>query len=208
MVAVACADRNYLFGLPPMLDGLPTPGKSTAPWLAKYGESLKGVRAGPWPGCVFRGEVVYVHALDGVPKVPAIPAKLVSKKLLTATHAKPDTILKLQYDRSVEEFALAAPSLGSLTAGKVVANGEVDLGREATFDRVEFTVDASRHRRGDGRDFELEVEQPDGSWHTVHRGRLFGSIYAKVFEPVAARRVRLRISGATLKQFDLFPPGK
>ena len=31
LVGVACADRNYLFGLPPMLDGLPKPGKTTGP---------------------------------------------------------------------------------------------------------------------------------------------------------------------------------
>ena len=74
LVSVACSDRNYLFGLPPMLDGLPTPGKTTGPWLAKYGESLAGVRAGPWPGCVFRGNIVYVHALEGLPIIPAIPA--------------------------------------------------------------------------------------------------------------------------------------
>ena len=118
LVSVACNDRNYLFGLPPMLDGLPQPGKTTAAWLAKYGESVTGVRAGPWPGCVFRDNIVYVHMLDGPLEPPAIPAKLVSSKYLTAEDEKPDAILKLEYDRSVEELALAAPSQGSFTAGK------------------------------------------------------------------------------------------
>ena len=45
LVGMACADRNYLFGLPPMLDGLPKPGKTTGPWLAKYGESVTGTKA-------------------------------------------------------------------------------------------------------------------------------------------------------------------
>ena len=110
LVSVACNDRNYLFGLPPMLDGLPRPGKTTAAWLTKYGESVTGVRAGPWPGCVFREKIVYVHMLDGPLPPPSLPAKLVSSKYLTADGEKPDTILRLEYDRSVEEFALAAPA--------------------------------------------------------------------------------------------------
>ena len=119
LVSVACADRNYLFGLPPMLDGLPQPGQDDRRrGSPEYGESVTGVRAGPWPGCVFRDNIVYVHSSMVADPPPPIPAKLVSSKYLTAENEKPDTILKLEYDRSVEEFALAAPSQGSLTAGK------------------------------------------------------------------------------------------
>ena len=78
LVSVACNDRNYLFGLPPMLDGLPNPGPTTSAWLAKYGESLTGTIAGTWPGCTVRSNVVYVHALDGKPQIPKIPAKLIA----------------------------------------------------------------------------------------------------------------------------------
>jgi len=208
LVGVACNDRNYLFGLPPMLDGLPKPGPTTAAWLAKYGESLTGVRAGPWPGCVFRDRVVYVHALDGAPEIPPIPARVVSKRLLTAKSEKPDTILRLEFDRSLEELALAAPSQDSLTAGKPRTNGELDLGQTTTFGRLEFTIDNPGHRRGEGRDFQLQARQADGSWRAVHQGRVFGSIYSKAFEPVAAQFVRLDLGGATIRQFDLFPPGK
>lgn len=130
LIDVACADRNYLFGLPPMLDGQPKPGKTTGPWLAKYGESVTGVRAGPWPGCVFRDNIVYVH---GNAADPTIPAKLVSSKPLSST------IRKLEYDQPIEPFALAAPSKGSLTAGK--SGTTVDLGKAETFDRLEFTAD-------------------------------------------------------------------
>ncbi len=195
LVSVACADRNYLFGIPPMLDGLPKPGRTTGPWLAKYGESVTGVRAGPWPGCVYRDNIVYVHRLDGPIKPPAIHAKLVSSKQLSST------ILKLEYDRPVEPFALAAPSERSLTAGR--SNTSVDLGQMRTFDRLEFTIDNPGHRRGQGKAFNLEVCQDDGSWRSVHAGQVFGSIYAKRFDPVTAQHVRLSISAA-VRQFDLF----
>ena len=75
LVGVACADRNYLFGLPPMLDGQPKPGKTTEAWLKKYGESVTDVRAAPWPGCVFRDKVLYAHKLGGGERVPP-PARL------------------------------------------------------------------------------------------------------------------------------------
>ena len=204
LVGVACADRNYLFGLPPMLDGLPKPGKTTGAWLAKYAESVTGVRAGPWPGCVYRGNTVYVHTLDGAAAPPPIPAKLVSRTFLTAENEKPDTILKLEYDRPVEEFALAAPSQGSLTAGKKLADGEMDLGRPVTLGRVEFVIDNPGHRRGQGRPFTLEARPIDGAWKSVYRGAVYGTIFSKRIEPVTAQEVRLKID-APVRQFSLFP---
>ena len=205
MVSVACADRNYLFGLPPMLDGLPNPGKTTGPWLAKYGESLTGVRAGPWPGCVFRDNVVYVHMLHGPIEPPALPVRLVSSKYLTGQGEKPDTILKLEFDQSVEAFALAAPSQGSLAADKKLVNGEMDLGVLATFDRVEFTIDNPGHHRGQGRPFKLQAQQADGSWRTIFQGAVHGSIFSKRIEPVTAQHVRLKIDAA-IRHLDVFPP--
>ncbi|MEI7901904.1 MAG: discoidin domain-containing protein, partial [bacterium] len=204
LVGVTCADRNYLFGLPPMLDGLPKSGKTTGPWLKKYGESLTGTKAGPWAGCVFRGNTVYQHRLDGPLALPEIPAKLVSKTYLTGNDEKPDTIIKLEYDRPVEEFAMAAPSQGSFTTGRQPVNGELDLGQPVAFDRVEFTVDHPDHKRGEGKPFELQMKQPDGTWRTVHQGRYFGTIYSKRFEPVTGQFVRLTVGGAGVRQFDLF----
>ncbi|MDD5708808.1 MAG: DUF5703 domain-containing protein, partial [Kiritimatiellae bacterium] len=74
MVDVACADRNRLFGLPPMLDGQACPAdvkrlKTTGPWLARYGESLYGTTGGPfdagtWGGSTCKGSVVYLHILN------------------------------------------------------------------------------------------------------------------------------------------------
>ena len=202
LVGVASADRNYLFGLPPMLDGLPTPGKTTGPWLAKYGESLTGTKAGPWPGCVFRGNVIYQHMLDGPLELPEIPAKLVKKTSLTDAGAKPDTILKLEYDKPVEEFALAAPSKDSLTAGGNATT--VDLGKPVTLERMELVIDNPGHRRGQGKPLTLQIEQADGAWKTVHSGQMFGSIYSWRFAPVQAQKLRVQVD-APVKRFDLFP---
>lgn len=202
LVSVALADRNYLFGLPPMLDGLPAPGKATGPWLAKYGESVTGVRAGPWPHCVYRGNVVYVHMLDGEVELPKLDG-LVAKTRLTAKGEKPDTIVKLEFDRPVEPLALTAPSQGSLTLGKG-STGEIDLGGERRFTRLEFTIDNPGYRRGQGKPFELQVKQPDGNWRTIHQGHVFGAIYAKRTPPTSARYVRLKIDAKRITQFDLF----
>ena len=196
LVEVACSDRNYLFGLPPMLDGQPKPGPATNPWLAKYGESVTNVKGAPWPSCVFRDKVLYVH---GGGDAPAIPTKVVSSKRLS------DSILKVEYDQPLEPIALAAFSAGSLTSGK--PGTTLDLGQPATFDRLEFTIDNLSHRRGQSKPFELQVRQADVQWHTVHKGRVFGSIYSKRFTPVTAQNVRLVIN-APVRQFDLFSQGR
>jgi len=208
LVSVACSDRNYLFGLPPMLDGLPKPGKTTGSWIKKYGESVTNVRAAPWPGSVFRDNVLYVHKLGGGKiEPPQVPATLVSSKYLTGMNETPDTILKLEYDRSLEQFALAAPSQGSFTAGKTLNSGELDIGQTVTFERIELTIENPGHRRGQAHNFTLDVKQADGSWKTVFKGAVFGSVFSKRIDPVTARELRLKID-APVKQFDLFPAGQ
>jgi hypothetical protein len=191
LVDVACADRNWLFDLPPMLDGLPQPGLATGPWLKKYGESVSGVKGAPWPNCVFRDHVLYVHNGGTAPK---LPAKVVSTKRLS------DTILKVEYDQPLEPLARAAAFAGSLTAGK--SGTEIDFGQPQTFDRLEFTIENPAYQRGQSRGFELQVRQPDGSWRTVHSSHVFGTIYAKEFVPVTAQQVRLNIN-TPVRQFDL-----
>lgn len=114
-------------------------------------------------------------------------------------------ILKVDYDRDLEPLALAAPSLGSLNAGKTGTT--LDLGQPQTFDRLEFTIDNPGHRRGEGKGFALQIQQTDGSWKTIHSGKVYGMIYAKRFAPVTAQKIRLNID-APVSQFDIFPPGK
>jgi len=133
LVSVALSDRNYLFGLPPMLDAQPIPGKTTSSWVEKYGETLTGCKAGPWMNSVFKNNVIYVHILDW-PKeglhLSAIPRKLISARsvtgniqvtqdetglLLTGIPDPLNTIVRLEFDSSVEDIALALPSAGSFT---------------------------------------------------------------------------------------------
>jgi len=192
LVDVACSDRNWLFDLPPMLDGLPQPGPVTSPWIKKYGESVTNVKGAPWPNCVFRGNVLYVHNGAAAPK---LRARVVSTKRLS------DTILKVEYDRPIEPLARASASAGSLTLGK--SGTEVDFGRRMTFDRLEFTIENPGYQRGQAKAFELQAQQTDGSWRTVHQGQVFGTIYAKEFAQVTVQRVRLKVSAKVI-QFDLF----
>jgi len=96
LVSIACSDRNEMFGLPPMIDGQVTSAdivrlKTTGPWLAKYGESLYGVRSGPfaagrWGGSVVRDNVIYLHILDwpgNELRLGAPPQKIVASSVLT-----------------------------------------------------------------------------------------------------------------------------
>ena len=209
LVSVAGNDRNYLFGLPPMLDGLPQPGPTTAGWLAKYGESVTATHGTPWPNCTVRSNVVYVHALGGALQIPEIPAQLVSQKWLTATNEKPDAILKLEFDQSIAALASNAPAADSLTQGKTISPAAagawvVDLGRVQKISRVEMVVDNPGYRRGQGRKFTLEIKNADGVWQTIHQGEVFGLIYAKTFPAVRAQMVRLQLDVPDVRRWDLF----
>ncbi|MDP4273137.1 MAG: DUF5703 domain-containing protein [Bacteroidota bacterium] len=231
LVSVALSDRNYLFGLPPMLDAQVIPGKTTAPWIAKYGYTLEGCKAGPWMNSVFSENIVYVHVLDwpkeGV-RLSFIPGKLISSKsitgniqvkkdengwLLTGTPDPLNTIVKLQFDASVEEIAYALPSKGSFTLGherKLTTDSEgrtiaeVNLGGEKTIRRFEFTIDNPGYLRGQGKAFELQAKQADGTWKTAYKGSVYGTICGKQFDPVSTKAIRLVIQTSEIKQLDVF----
>lgn len=231
LVEVALTDRNYLFGLPPMLDAQPTPGKETASWIAKYGYTLDGCKAGPWPNSVFKGNLVYVHVFDwpreGV-HLSSIPRKLISSTsitgkiqvkqdekgwLLTGTPDQLNTIVKLEFDYSVEEIAYGLPSEGSFTLGrerttttdsKANMIAEVDLKGEKTIDRFEFTISNPGHLRGQGKPFEIQVKQADMTWKTIYKGKVYGTICGKRFDPVNATAVKLVIQASGIEQFDVF----
>ena len=206
LMSVACTDRNYLFALPPMLDAQPKPGKTTGAWLEKYGACLEGTKAGPWDNCLFKGRTLYAFAFDGQPATaPTVAATVLSQNYVTGKTETPVSILKVEYDRELDPLAQAAPALGSLTAGK--SGTTVEFGQPQIFDRLEFTIENPGHRRGVEKGFELQTQQPDGSWKTVHSGKVYGTIYAKRFTAVTAKQVRLNI-GAPVTQFDLFAPGK
>lgn len=232
LVEVALADHNYLFGIPPMLDAQPIPGKVTGPWIEKYGNTIEGYKAGFWPNSLFKGRVVYIHTLDwpkdGV-RLPKIPRKLVSAKsitgdiqvkqdeqgwLLTGTPDTLNTIVRLEFDTSVEEVAMGLPSVGSFTTGRErkikYYNGyditaEVGLGAEKTLRRFEFTISNPGYLRMEGRPYEIQVQENDGTWQTAHKGKVYGIIVGKEFRhPVTAKAVRLIVNASEIKQFDVF----
>jgi len=231
LVEVALTDHNYLFGLPPMLDAQPGPGKVTGPWIEQYGHTIQGCKAGPWPNSLFSGKIVYVHILDwpkeGI-RLPAIPRKLVSAKsvagniqvkqevggwLLTGTPDALDTIVRLEFDASVEEIAIGLPSVGSLTSGRLRSLGAdaagrliamLDLGGQKTIQRFEFTIDNPGYLRGRSRPYEFQVKQADGFWRTVYQGQVFGSICAREIDPVAATAVRVVVQAPGIRQLDVY----
>lgn len=195
MIDIACIDRNWLFNLPPMLDGLPTPGPVTKSWIDQFGESLTDTRGTFWPGCTFRDKVLYVH---GKNPVPNINAKVVKETKLS------DTLVKIEYDQPLEPIVRAGVSAGSLAVSK--SGNTLDLAAAKTFDRLEFTIDNPNYQRGQAKSFRLEVLQADGQWHVAYQGHVYGMIYSKRFPAITASQARLVID-APVTQFDLFPPG-
>ena len=235
LVGVALADRNYLFGLPPMLDAQPRGGKTTATWVSRYGSTLEGCKAGPWDRTVFTGSTVFVHVLDwpaaGV-RLSAIPRKLVRSSsvtgnitvtqdehgwLLTGTPDSLDTIVRLEFDASVDEIAMAVPSSGSITHGKAWTTATDDSGRhtaemhldgQKAVRRFEITIDNPGHRRGEGIPFSLQAQRNDGSWQTVYQGKIYGTICGKACDAFVTDAVRLVIDRGVVQQLDLFPDAR
>ena len=231
LVEIALADHNYLFGLPPMLDAQPIPGKATSPWIANFGHTIEGCKAGPWTNALSRGKTVFVHILDwpneGV-HLELIPRKLISFKsltgdiritedekgwLLTGTPDPVNTIVRLDFDQSVEELVWELPSKGSLTKGKeqkLSKNSDgrtvvgVDLGEEKTISRFEFMIENPGYLRGQGKEFELQAKQIDGSWKAIYKGSIFGTICGKTIEKVKTREVRLLVQAIEITKLDVY----
>ncbi|MFM2297501.1 MAG: hypothetical protein RL117_1208 [Verrucomicrobiota bacterium] len=195
LIEIACSDRNWLFQIAPMLDGIPQPGPVTTAWIKKYGESVTGTRGTFWPGCTFRDHTLYVH---GKNPIPEIPAQIIRKTSLSKT------LVKVEYNQSLESIIRESISAHSLTKGK--PGTTIDLGETKSFDRLEFTIDLPNYQRGQAKSFRLEALQADGQWHVVHQGNIYGIIYSKRFTPTNASQVRLIID-APVTQFDIFPAG-
>jgi hypothetical protein len=231
LVDVALADRNYLFGLPQMLDAQPVGGKATGEWVRAYGETLSGCKAGPWMNSVYKGNIVYVHCTDwpeaGLHLAP-VPAKLVSASSVTGNISvkqdeqglwlagTPDsvvTVVKLEFDKFIEPIAANLPGTGSLCNGRspVIRMG-AEGGLEVEFvldgsqevSRFEFVIDNPGYLRGQGRPFEIMARQADGSWKMVYKGSVYGTICGKAFEPVLTDAVRLVLKADRILQFDVF----
>lgn len=94
-------DGNVLLNVGPTPEGVIAPEqasrlKDIGDWLGKYGESLIETRGGPYKptndfACTRKGKIIYLHFLKRsgeVIKLPALPAKVVSAKLLTGGEVK------------------------------------------------------------------------------------------------------------------------
>ena len=231
MVQVAQADRNYLFGLPPMLDARPVAGRATGEWIGKYGETLAGCRAGPWQNSVYRGNTVYVHITDWPEKgvhLPPVPVKMVSASSvtghinvkqddegvwLTGTPDSTVTIIRMEFDSPLEPLSMDLPRTGSICRGfapviRTADDGrmeaEVIFGNLQEIGRLEFVIENPGYLRGQGRPFELQARQPDDTWKTVYNGSIYGTICGKAFDPVVTDAVRLVVKADGLVQFDVF----
>jgi alpha-L-fucosidase len=103
LVQCATGDGNLLLNIGPMPTGEIEPRqverlKEIGRWLEKFGESIYGTRGGPgpngpWGGCTFKGNTVYVHVLqqtDDAIKIPALPGKITKVTVLAGGEAKID----------------------------------------------------------------------------------------------------------------------
>ena len=182
LVDVACSDRNWLFGLPPMLDGVPHRGPSTGPWISRFGESVAGVKGGPWPNCTFRDNVLYVH--NGDPR-PDIAAKVLSERRLSAK------ILKVECDRMIEDVAreVILSDYGVSRTNK----SELNFERPTLIDKLEFVIENESRRRGSGKKFYLQSCGKDGDWVSIHEGQIYGNIYSQKFYRTSVENIRLLI---------------
>jgi len=101
LVGAVGRDGNMLLNVGPRPDGQIAPEQvqrleEVGNWLRQYGESIYGTRGGPYlPGdygvSTYRDKTIYLHILNrpGKPlRLPALPAKLHSCKVLTGGQAR------------------------------------------------------------------------------------------------------------------------
>ena len=174
-MVLGCAggDGNLLLNVGPMPNGEIPPDqvarlREIGAWLAKYGESIYGTRGGPFkPGdygvSTRKDRTIYVHIRnwdESTTKLPAIPAKIVSNRILGGGTAKViqtatgieigveqhqrdafDTIVALELDSDANGIpATAVPGAESLTVGaKATASnvygGDPTYGPDKAVDR-------------------------------------------------------------------------
>jgi len=231
LVETALSDRNWLFGLPPMLDAQPVEGPVTRSWITRYRSTLEGCKSGPWSCSVFRGDTVFVHIFDwpaGGLRLPALPLRLVSYESLagqitvsqddqglmfTGTPDPLNTIVRLVFDSPIEDLIRARLSNGSLTAGKPVLHTTdpdgwlsltVNLGTPQQISRLEITIDNPDHIRGESNPFELLARNDNGHWEPVYQGRIYGTIFSKKISLIKASEIKLRVNAKEVRQLDVW----
>lgn len=210
LIRTAGGDGNLLFNVGPMPTGEIEARqverlREMGTWLTKYGDTIYATRGGPFkPAKHFvttrKGHTVYLHILawpQETLKLPALPAKIVSSRVLTggeasvkqtaggieiavpqANRQEMDTIVALELDKPAMEIEpIVVPHIGQpLTEGMKATPSDVD---------------------GNG-------------WKTFHSGKGIGRKHDVKFAPVTARIIRLSMTegqgGPTINEFQLFAP--
>jgi alpha-L-fucosidase len=182
LVNTAGGDGNLLLNVGPMPDGRIEPRqadrlKEMGAWLAKYGQSIYSTRGGPYMPArhvvsTRNGRTVYLHIIvwpEEVLRLPALPAKIVSSRVLTggkvsveqtaagleirvpvADRRESDTIVVLELDKPALEIApIPVASLNqSLTEGKKAKASSVRnvLGNVRRY-AADRAIDGDKHTR-------------------------------------------------------------
>jgi alpha-L-fucosidase len=224
--------------------------KEMGAWLQKNGESIYKTRGGPWKptkalGTTRSGSTVYVHLLkfegDEPVMLPNIPRKLVRSSALTGGEvevvqnerglaisvprqhrAEPDTIIKLEFDRSVMDLPaidLPRPETGADASN--IYQDDADYGPAMAFDddpHTRWATDGGTHAAWIAREFpkptkidqvriheafagrvqQFQFQVKSGSeWKTLFEGQSLGADFSRDFPAVETRGIRLNIQKAS-----------
>ena len=221
LVRIAGGDGNLLLNVGPMPDGRIEPRqvdrlKAMGDWLAKYGRSVYATRGGPFMPAkhvvsTCNGRTVYLHIIgwpEEVLRLPALPAKIVSSRLLTGgkvsveqtdagleigvpvgDRQEIDTIVALELDQPAMEIApIAVASLNQpLTEGrKARASSVRNIRGNVKRYAADRAVDGDTHTR-----WATEAEAK-ACWMEVDLGQ------AEIFD-----RAVILESGTSVKGFEL-----
>jgi len=176
-------DGNLLLDVGPMPDGRIEPRqvevlKQVGAWLKGNGDSIYGTRGGPWkptPSITStrKGKTIYVHILkwpDGPVKLPEIPAKIVSAKVLGGGKAEvrqtesgieisvaaadrdaSDTVVTLKLDSRAQTIPAIdmSPTAKTVTTGSGSLHGH-RLHRRVVYPSSNYGLASRKNRRSAG----------------------------------------------------------
>lgn len=254
LVSCAGGDGNLLFNVGPMPTGEIEPRQvnrlqEMGKWLRSYGFTIYGTRGGPykpgkWGAATSRGKKVWIHGYGaGTVELPALPAKLTKHRFLNSSSSSfqvsesgykvdfvpqsketIDTILELEFDRSVNHLGPisvvhGAMSAKSAAASNVYANDSTyepisafdgdpdtrwatDGGTSSAWIEWETTAPVSASSVRIGEEYGSRIQEwslsawVNGSWAVVFEGKTIDPIKRYAFALTKASKWRLTIDSA------------
>jgi len=237
-VLVTCAggDGNLLFNVGPMPTGAIEPRQverlfEMGAWLDQYGETIYGTRGGPfmpgyWGASTCRDNTAYVHILNweaATPELvlPAIPAKILSHRVLTggsatvsqsddgivievpeAARIEPDTIVALELDcRAFDLEPVSVPSHSvaagmKATASNVYQNSSHFVAGKAFDDNdgTRWATDSGTHEAW----LQVELDEPATVGEVVIKEAYSGRVKEFVIEARKGDEWKALHKGTTL----------